>query len=1464
MSTRRPQSQSRAKSAWLPSLNLTGLWRRRVDLLPRRSRLVNRQIAAAAQVLEKRTLLTYTVTQNQITPGQNISISDPQEIIINSGVILNTASSTGAAGNITLSAPKIVIQSGAILETSSSIGQAGSISLSASRPSSDTLSINADSPSIEINAGALLIANGKTSANNGAITIDANGTVPDAKWALWAQAQDIYEWVRGANGTITIDSGVQINGGNITISSEAGDQFTTQHLVTTIDTSNSDGSLPLITNTTEKMLSKLTALPLSVIIKKPDASVTIGSATINSSGDVSISSTSQPYADAQAFWGYNIVSKLAPKKGTFGMAVGVNDIDAKATAELQSGAVVNAAGAVKIATTTTNQNSLEAKAKKSQGAGLANASTTTIAVGVTISNTVSIASVDAGASITSGQTVNITATGTDKNINHVKSASYEDGRAGVAVGYAQTTSNIQALVYGNITANVGLVPVTLNFNPDLVVNFATDSLVFNGPIPAGYQNGTEVIYDSGQGGGSIPGLDSGSTYYAILNPAKPNSLQLSATLAGAISNSPIPINFGAGYPTLTDSNGNTVPITRLNTLNNTIPFGFSQWSNNAPLFTQNEQVTYTPAAGQFIGYNDANGNLIGPLPAGTYSINLVNTTITSSTPYEIQLQNSSGTPYLLSQNASFTAGTVGTASYTPYEVANFDTNGDTINFNFATSTTGQPNPNQTTIIGQLVNGEALVYNQGLATQVSNLVDGTTYYAIVDPTTPGLIQLANTYAQAVAANPVVVNANPTLMGLGNQPLTSNQLLISSVMNATTGGASSLTVLQNLSNATSQNLSNNATGGTFVLNLTVNGQPKTTSSISYNASSSSLAAAILTASGLTVTVTGSGTTQAPWVITPPVGTSTLLIASVTDSLTGGSSALYNPMTQTLSNTATSGTFVLNLTVNGQPKTTSPILYNASSSSLAAAIQSASGLTVTVTGSGTTQAPWVITTQVSTQQFAMNSVTDTLSGGSSSLSNPLTQTLSNTAKGGTFALNLIANGQILTTTSLNYNATPADIAASILAASGVSVTVTGSGTTQSPWLITPTYQITIADIESSVGLVFQTDPGLVDGTPVVYHGVPGRPVNGLVSGQVYYISNQVNTGFNPVFSNYILGLSTTPNANAPVVDIALQQSLADSQGNSYVLDGIDGNSGLLSVTIPASDALNISSANGNSLTGGVIQVGTLSSTTTQLTILATGGTFNVSVAPDSQGQNVETTTPLPWNITAAQLTAAMNLLPGVSVTVTGTGSYANPWVISGTGLENGLAPDSSLLTNGSATISTNTSAQALLQLWNNAGGGTFTLSVNPNNSGIETTGPLAWNATATEITSAMNSLAGVTVSVIGNGTATSPWQIAGDGIGGLSTDDSQLTASAGSTSVGSQTNNSSVTAEQLWTDAAGGTFTISVTTTAGKTETTAPIPWNATPSAVQSALNQLSGVNVWSVIGSGVQRLSCFLGIAPQGVA
>ncbi|MFM7162411.1 MAG: hypothetical protein ACKO3P_18805, partial [Planctomycetaceae bacterium] len=104
-------------------------------------------------------------------------------------------------------------------------------------------------------------------------------------------------------------------------------------------------------------------------------------------------------------------------------------------------------------------------------------------------------------------------------------------------------------------------------------------------------------------------------------------------------------------------------------------------------------------------------------------------------------------------------------------------------------------------------------------------------------------------------------------------------------------------------------------------------------------------------------------------------------------------------------------------------------------------------------------------------------------------------------------------------------------------------------------------------------------------------------------------------------------------------------------------------------------------------------------------------------------------------------------------------------------------------------------------------------------------------------------------GSGTASAPWQLFGSGLAGLSTNDSNLTPAAGTTTAGSQNANDSTPARELWNTAGAGTFTLSVVSSGGQTSTTAALAWNATPDAIAAALNTLPGVSVWAVVGTGV---------------
>jgi hypothetical protein len=67
--------------------------------------------------LESRTLLTTTITTSTDLSGYfdangNFSLSDSEQITIESGVIISSSSTSGAAGSISLSSPMIVLQLG--------------------------------------------------------------------------------------------------------------------------------------------------------------------------------------------------------------------------------------------------------------------------------------------------------------------------------------------------------------------------------------------------------------------------------------------------------------------------------------------------------------------------------------------------------------------------------------------------------------------------------------------------------------------------------------------------------------------------------------------------------------------------------------------------------------------------------------------------------------------------------------------------------------------------------------------------------------------------------------------------------------------------------------------------------------------------------------------------------------------------------------------------------------------------------------------------------------------------------------------------------------------------------------------------------------------------------------------------------------------------------------------------------
>jgi FtsP/CotA-like multicopper oxidase with cupredoxin domain len=228
------------------------------------------------------------------------------------------------------------------------------------------------------------------------------------------------------------------------------------------------------------------------------------------------------------------------------------------------------------------------------------------------------------------------------------------------------------------------------------------------------------------------------------------------------------------------------------------------------------------------------------------------------------------------------------------------------------------------------------------------------------------------------------------------------------------------------------------------------------------------------------------------------------------------------------------------------------------------------------------------------------------------------------------------------------------------------------------------------------------------------------------------------------------------------------------------------------------------------------------------ATGGSFTLSV-------DAVPTTPIAFNAAAATVQSALNALAGVSTTVLGTGSIADPWVITFA-----VAPTTFTMDGAGLTQATTDSAvSGAAGLYNvnvgSATGGSFTLSVDA----VATT-PIAFNAAALDVETALNALAGVSTTVLGTGSIADPWVITfavapttftmdGAGLTQAVTDASVAAAPIKkfSVNVGS---------------AGAGSFTLSVDGVP-----TTPIAFNAAAATVQSALNALAGVST-TVLGSG----------------
>ena len=254
---------------------------------------------------------------------------------------------------------------------------------------------------------------------------------------------------------------------------------------------------------------------------------------------------------------------------------------------------------------------------------------------------------------------------------------------------------------------------------------------------------------------------------------------------------------------------------------------------------------------------------------------------------------------------------------------------------------------------------------------------------------------------------------------------------------------------------------------------------------------------------------------------------------------------------------------------------------------------------------------------------------------------------ASGGTFTLTV--GGQ--TTGAIAYNATAAVVDTAVTALSTVvAVTVTGSGTIASPWLITfddPVGPLTITGSGSSL-------------TPADSLTVTETTAGANAVKEVTTVDRGGASG--GTFTLTVAGQTTSGiafDANSATVDTAVQAlstvtattvTGAGTTGDPWIIT-FDDPTGVLAVS---GDGSSLTPSDTLTVTETTPGVNAISEVETVDVGAATGGTFTLTVG----GQ---TTANIAYNASTSTVDSALVALSTVvAVTVTGTGTIADPWIV------------------------------------------------------------------------------------------------------------------------------------------------------------------------------------------------------------
>ena len=526
----------------------------------------------------------------------------------------------------------------------------------------------------------------------------------------------------------------------------------------------------------------------------------------------------------------------------------------------------------------------------------------------------------------------------------------------------------------------------------------------------------------------------------------------------------------------------------------TISFGYGTWTDGTPLFTDGQLVTYKPVAGQFLGRNDATGNLIGALPAGSYRVQVV-PNADGEVGMQIRLLDAATNQRIdLNDNPQFV-----TDNGKVCQVFSFDADEGTIDFNFPV-VSGMTTPQQTI---DFVNAQRIRYVQGFGCTVPGLVDGQYYYAVVTPANPGVIKLADSESQAQAADPTVQDAAPKLVtteadiekrrtleildvkpGLGLLFVADPQLpagtpvvfrqIVGKPVSGVTDGVTYYAYLQ-------ANASFDPKDPQYFIGLRT--APDTTLPLINFVSQQTLQAG-----GTDLAISGIDANYNQ--IALALGQAAPLKTVDATQLAGGTPNITITTipadSPQLYSTATGGTFSILIPAGGNTVSTTALPWNATADQIRMAINNSGVVGVTVTavyGAGSSNDPWTI---VGTGLEAIEIDQEALVSGGiySRFTADDSQAVTTTATGGTFTLSFKVGDTLATTAALAYNATPSEIRAAIDAIGGVLAgNVYGTGAVGHPWMIGARVQ------------------PLKTGDPLVFHDAFGWTNPGLVDGRTYY---------------------------------------------------------------------------------------------------------------------------------------------------------------------------------------------------------------------------------------------------------------------------------------------------------------------------------------------------------------------------